>query len=111
MEIRYIPLIVATVGPINTIFCNLVAISKGGKGRNGASVANTSIVFPVFPLGLFLFFTSYIANSSESDLYLSNICLYILTFGLIWSKITIKLIVRENFIHFIYFISFFAIFQ
>lgn len=53
---------------------------------------DTSIVFPVFPLALFFFLAFSIARKSEF-IYLSNICLYTLTFGIVWAKITIKLIV------------------
>ena len=52
----------------------------------------TSIVFPVFPLILFLFLAFSIASKS-STLYLENMCLYITAFGMVWAKITVKLIV------------------
>ena len=41
---------------------------------------------------LFLFLAFSIANKSDI-VYLENICLYTITFGIVWAKITIKLIV------------------
>jgi hypothetical protein len=58
---------------------------------------DTSIVFPVIPLGVFLFMASVIANKSTNGIYLSNVCLYILSFGLVWAKMTIQLIVSDFF--------------
>ena len=39
IELRYVPLIVAVVTPVISIVNNLMAISKGGAGKNGASIA------------------------------------------------------------------------
>ncbi|CAF0722032.1 unnamed protein product [Brachionus calyciflorus] len=93
-ELRYMPVVVATFGSVSSIFSNINTISKGGKGKNGSSVADSSIVFPVFPLMLFIFLGFSIANKSET-IYLDNICLYLLAFGIVWSKITIKLIIAH----------------
>jgi len=92
---RYIPVIMAMGGTLSSVLRNLNTISKGGKGKNGSSIANTSIVFPIFPMLLFLFLSFSIANTSRDDLYGSNICTYLLTFGLVWVKICIKLIVAH----------------
>lgn len=93
-EVRYIPAAMGIGGSLISIFTNLNIISKGGKGKNGSSVADTSIVFPVFPLLLLLCMSFSIANKS-TNVYLDNVCLYMLTFGLVWAKITIKLIIAH----------------
>jgi hypothetical protein len=38
-ELRYIPAVTGTIGSFASIFRNLTDISKGGKGKNGSSVA------------------------------------------------------------------------
>ena len=55
-------------------------------------IKDTSIVFPVFPLFLFLFLSFSIAQKS-TFIFLENQALYVVTFGLVWAKVTIKLIV------------------
>lgn len=95
IEFRYLPIISAMSATVFSVLKNLSTISKGGKGKNGSSVANSSIVFPVFPMLLFLFLSFSIANTSKGDLYGSNICTYLLTFGIVWVKICIKLIVAH----------------
>lgn len=95
IDLRYLPIIGAMSGAIFSILTNISIISNGGKGKNGSSVANTSIVFPVFPLLLFIFLSFSIANTSKELLYETNICTYLFAFGLVWVKICIKLIVAH----------------
>lgn len=94
-ELRYLPILGAMSATSFSVISHLSTISRGGKGKNGSSVANTSIVFPVFPLLLFLFLSFSIANTSKESLYETNKCTYLLAFGLVWAKITIKLIVAH----------------
>lgn len=94
IELRFGPAIFAIVASFISIFKNIAVISKGGKGKRGSTVADTSIVFPVFPLFLFLFLAFSIAQKS-SIIFLQNQCLYVLTFGFVWAKVTIKLIIAH----------------
>ena len=57
---------------------------------------DTSIVFPVVPLSLFLFLAFTIASKSPTDIFIANTCLYMLAFGVAWSQLTIKLIVSSG---------------
>jgi phosphatidylglycerophosphate synthase len=96
LEFRYLPIIGAMFGAVVTVLTNILHMhTKGGKGKNGSSVANSSIVFPIFPMLLFLFLSFSIANTSKGNLYESNICTYLITFGLVWVKICIKLIIAH----------------
>lgn len=94
LELRILPALAGLFGSISSIVSNLNIISQGGKGKNGSSIAGTSIVFPLFPLILFLFLSFSIANKS-TIVYLSNLCLYTIAFGIVWAKITIKLIIAH----------------
>lgn len=95
LELRFLPVLGAMVATAFSVLTNISIISQGGKGKNGSSVANTSIVFPVFPMLLFLFLSFSIAKTSKDDLYGTSICTYLVTFGLVWVKICIKLIVAH----------------
>ena len=57
---------------------------------------DSSIVFPVCPLLLFLCMSFSIANKSEK-IFLLHTCLFILTFGIVWAKFTVELIVNKIF--------------
>lgn len=95
MDLRYIPVIMSIIGPIISMCTNFYTISKGGIGRNGSSVANTSIIFPGIPLVLIYCLQLMIANRSAENIYENYTCLYILAFGFVWSKTTIRLIVAH----------------
>jgi hypothetical protein len=57
---------------------------------------NTSIIFPGIPLVLIYCLQLMIANRSDENIYENYTCLYILAFGFVWSKTTIRLIVRNG---------------
>lgn len=94
VQVRFVPSLIGLAGSFSSILGNLDIISQGGKGKNGSSVAGTSIVFPLFPLGLFIFLAFSIASKSP-DVYLANICLFTMAFGMVWAKFTIKLIIAH----------------
>ncbi|KAF6029573.1 CEPT1 [Bugula neritina] len=70
---------------------------KGGVGRNGSTVADTSVLFPVFPIFTVLALTVVIAKKSEpsGDIYTQYPCIYLFTFGFLFAKVACKLIVAH----------------
>lgn len=93
LELNAIPIIGSILGGIVALSDNLPIILTGGIGRNGSSVAGTSVLSPSIPLILFVIQTVMIWKKSPTLLYENNSCLYLLFIGLIATKITIKLIV------------------
>jgi len=76
-------------------FNNIRAVSQGGCGRNFSSVAGTSIIFPGWPIG-FLFFLAVVAsNYSTSSVLEEHTSLHLLCYGIVFSKITNRLIVAH----------------
>lgn len=101
---------------------NIHTISKGGCGKNHASVAvniayffyyllvyysffsfslyhlikNTSIIFPVWPIGFLVFLAYIAANYSVSYALERHTALYLVCYGMVFSKITNRLIVRKK---------------
>jgi len=74
-------------------------IFSGGRGKNGATVANTSVLFPAFPVA-FVQLTSlvhcgYTLIAKGSRLFASNPCLYTLTYGIFSAKVTCRLVVAH----------------
>ena len=70
-------------------------IQRGGSGKNGSTVAGTSILSPIIPF-LFIIIPSYvIAVKSKSGIYDSHPTLYMITFGILFAKITNKLVIAH----------------
>jgi len=95
MPLRWIPLMFATIVSFMSLPATINSILFGGAGRNGSTVADTSVIGPITPLLCFLVPAIYIAHNSEEFIYELNPILYIFVFGIIGSKITNKLIVAQ----------------
>jgi len=95
MALRWIPLIFATVVSFMSLPATINMILFGGAGKNGSSVADTSVIGPIQPFVCFLAPAIYIAANSKEMVYEQNPILYIFVFGIIGSKITNKLIVAQ----------------
>lgn len=73
----------------------VATIRRGGSGKNGSTVAGTSIIAPILPF-LFVIVPSYIiAVKSKSGIYDSHPMLYLMTFGILFAKITNKLVIAH----------------
>ncbi|XP_064634347.1 choline/ethanolaminephosphotransferase 1-like isoform X1 [Lineus longissimus] len=72
-----------------------IIFMKGGIGKNGATVADTSVVFPAFPIGAVILLALMIYKKSTTQIFENHPCLYILSFGLVAAKITNKLVVAH----------------
>lgn len=70
-------------------------IVKGGVGKNGSTVAGTSILSPVIPFSLVVVPAFIIFQKSESHVYENHPALYILAFGMVTAKVTNKLVVAH----------------
>ncbi|XP_071452388.1 cholinephosphotransferase 1 isoform X4 [Hetaerina americana] len=74
-------------------FCQ--TIHTGGVGKNGSTVAGTSVLSPVIPFGLVIVPAYIIYKKSIDGVYENNPVLYILAFGLVTSKVTNRLVVAH----------------
>jgi len=73
----------------------IATIRKGGSGKNGSTVAGTSILSPILPF-MFIFVPAYvIAIKSKSGIYETHPILYMMMFGLLFAKITNKLVIAH----------------
>ncbi|KAM9846174.1 cholinephosphotransferase 1 [Aulostomus maculatus] len=70
-------------------------ILNGGVGKNGSTVADTSVLSPGLHIGLILTLAFIIFKKSSSQLLEHHPCLYLLTFGMVTSKISNKLVVAH----------------
>lgn len=93
LKLSTLPIFGSVFGGLIALYDSFAIILTGGVGRNGSSVAGTSVLSPSIPLMLFVVPAIMIWKKSPSELYESNSCLYLLFIGLIATKITIRLIV------------------
>ncbi|XP_074660741.1 cholinephosphotransferase 1-like isoform X2 [Tubulanus polymorphus] len=77
------------------LYGHLGTLMKGGVGKNGATVADTSVVFPLFPIASVIILSTMIAIKSTSDIFVNHPCLYAVSFGIVAAKITNKLVVAH----------------
>lgn len=93
LQLSVVPIIGSVIGGLVALYDSFAIILTGGTGKNGSSVAGTSVLSPSIPLLLFVIPAIMIWKKSPSELYENNSCLYLLFIGLIATKITIRLIV------------------
>lgn len=70
-------------------------MKRGGSGKNGSTVAGTSVISPILPFLFMVVFSIVIASKSKTQIYETHPMLYLMIFGLIFAKITNKLVVAH----------------
>uniref|UniRef100_A0A1I8PM90 diacylglycerol cholinephosphotransferase n=1 Tax=Stomoxys calcitrans TaxID=35570 RepID=A0A1I8PM90_STOCA len=80
-------------------FINFTNFSKiflhGGSGKNGSSVAGTSVLSPSIPLTLVVLPAFIIAQKSPENIFTEHSSLYIVAFGMVAAKVTNKLVIAH----------------
>lgn len=92
-KLSVLPVIGSVLGGLVALIDNFGIILTGGVGKNGSSIAGTSVLSPASPLLLLIVPAIMIWKKSPSEVYENHACLYLLFIGLIATKITIRLIV------------------
>ncbi|CAH1983884.1 unnamed protein product [Acanthoscelides obtectus] len=95
VELKMIPLVIACGVAILLAQANISVIFTGGVGKNGSTVAGTSVLSPVIPFSMVLVPAFIIYKKSTQEIYENHPALYILAFGLVATKVTNKLVVAH----------------
>ncbi|UYV80287.1 hypothetical protein LAZ67_18002301 [Cordylochernes scorpioides] len=95
LELRLLPAILALAVMVAMLYSNFHIILSGGAGKNGSTVAGTSVLSPFIPLALVVLPAFIIYQKSPTLLYEEHPCLYILTFGLCLVKVIIRLVIAH----------------
>ncbi|XP_017132002.1 cholinephosphotransferase 1 isoform X1 [Drosophila elegans] len=90
-------------GPaMTTIVCGLLSltyvfsvIKAGGVGKNGSTVAGTSVLSPSIPLTLVVLPALMIAHKSPQNIFTEHASVYIMAFGMVAAKVTNKLVIAH----------------
>uniref|UniRef100_T1PFL7 diacylglycerol cholinephosphotransferase n=1 Tax=Musca domestica TaxID=7370 RepID=T1PFL7_MUSDO len=85
-----------------TLVCGLwslryifTVILAGGVGKNGSTVAGTSVLSPSIPLTLVVLPAFIIAQKSPENIFTEHSALYIIAFGMVAAKVTNKLVIAH----------------
>jgi len=95
VELRILVALLIVSSTLWSSFNNLRAVSNGGCGLNFSSVAGTSIIFPGWHIGLLFFLATVASNYSTSRVLEEHTALHLLCYGIVFSKITNRLIVAH----------------
>jgi len=96
LEIKFIVSILVNALGFYT-FCTeyIMIILNGGAGRNGSTIAGTSVISPAIPFAFVVVPAYIIACKSEDHIFEQHPALYILAFGLVAAKVTNRLVVAH----------------
>lgn len=94
-ELRYTMLGMTIVCGSIAIFNTFTVIFTGGVGKNGSTVAGTSVLSPVIPLSLVVIPAFIICRKSVENVYENHPTLYIMAFGLVAAKVANRLVVAH----------------
>ncbi|XP_045118391.1 cholinephosphotransferase 1-like isoform X2 [Portunus trituberculatus] len=94
--LKCVPTMIGVVAAIVALYNNFkIILVERGAGRNGSTVAGTSVLSPVVPLIYILAPAVLIAWKSPENLYLQNPIVYLLTFGCVSARVTNRLVVAH----------------
>ncbi|KRY00931.1 Choline/ethanolaminephosphotransferase 1 [Trichinella pseudospiralis] len=93
IELKILITALAAVIAVIALYSPLTVVFTGGVGKNGSTVADTSVLFPAVPLAAVVLPPMIIFCKSTSNAFLTHIVLYYIMFGIVSAKITCKLVV------------------
>ncbi|KAB7493643.1 Choline/ethanolaminephosphotransferase 1 [Armadillidium nasatum] len=96
LPFKCLPTIIGSAAGLLALFNNFkVILIERGAGRNGSTVAGTSVLSPIVPLFLMVAPAILIAWKSPYGVYTHNPALYLLTFGFVAARVTNRLVVAH----------------
>ncbi|XP_078423788.1 cholinephosphotransferase 1-like isoform X1 [Cetorhinus maximus] len=95
LRVKMLPVFGIIAGAIYSCVNYFRVIFSGGTGKNGSTIAGTSVLSPSLHIGLVIIMAIMIYKKSTTRLFEDHPCLYVLMFGCVASKITNKLVVAH----------------
>lgn len=96
VEFKMLPVAFSIFGYTLQLKSNFATIFlEGGIGKNKSTVAGTSTIFPLFPMGAVIGMAIMVALKSPSNVYENHPCLYLTAFGIVIAKVTNRLVVAH----------------
>ncbi|KAL3070559.1 hypothetical protein niasHT_032349 [Heterodera trifolii] len=94
-QLKIIFMSVCLLGSVWHFFSYLKVILNDGVGKNGSTVAGTSVIYPLFPLLAVCVPFLMIYYKTNSGVYDQNITVFCLCFGAVAAKATNRLIIAH----------------
>nr|XP_033809202.1 cholinephosphotransferase 1 [Geotrypetes seraphini] len=95
LPLKTLPILGIIGGALLSCSSYFRVILSGGVGKNGSTIAGTSVLSPGLHIGLVMTLAAMIYKKSTTGLFEKHPCLYTLTFGFVSAKITNKLVVAH----------------
>ncbi|XP_072537328.1 choline/ethanolaminephosphotransferase 1a [Salminus brasiliensis] len=95
IQIKIIPAIFTLLGAVFSCTNYFRVIFTGGMGKNGSTIAGTSVLSPAFHIAVVISLALLTYKMSSERLFQTHPCLYVLTFGFVSAKITNRLVVAH----------------
>ncbi|XP_064011533.1 cholinephosphotransferase 1 isoform X2 [Pogoniulus pusillus] len=95
LELKFLAVFGILCGTALSFFNYFRVIFGGGVGKNGSTIAGTSVLSPALHIGLLITLAVVIYKKSTTQLFEKHSCLYVLTFGFVNAKISQKLVVAH----------------
>ncbi|ERE89541.1 cholinephosphotransferase 1-like protein [Cricetulus griseus] len=105
IKLKIFPVLGVVGGAIFSCSNYFHVILHGGVGKNGSTIAGTSVLSPGLHIGLIIILAIMIYKKSATNVFERHPCLYTLMFGCVFAKIAQKLVVISSFDMMTYFSS------
>ncbi|PAV73898.1 hypothetical protein WR25_16079 [Diploscapter pachys] len=94
-QLRHLVILTSTIGAVFQICGYLNTILSQGAGKNGSTIAGTSVIFPLFPLLTVVVPFCMAYKNSQTDVFDQHITMFCLCFGAVGAKATNRLVIAH----------------
>ncbi|KAL0610994.1 Cholinephosphotransferase 1 [Plecturocebus cupreus] len=95
IKLKILPVLGVLGGVIFSCSNYFHVILHGGVGKNGSTIAGTSVLSPGLHIGLIIILAIMIYKKSATDVFEKHPCLYTLMFGCVFAKVSQKLVIAH----------------
>ncbi|XP_053092498.1 choline/ethanolaminephosphotransferase 1a [Pangasianodon hypophthalmus] len=95
IQVKMIPAFLTALGAVFSCTNYFRVIFSGGMGKNGSTIAGTSVLSPAFHIAVVLVLAVLVYKMSAEQLFEKNPCLFVLAFGFGSAKLTNRLVVAH----------------
>ncbi|KAM9476047.1 choline/ethanolaminephosphotransferase 1a [Clarias gariepinus] len=95
VQMKMIPAVLTLLGAVFSCTNYFRVIFTGGMGKNGSTIAGTSVLSPAFHITAVLVLATLVYKLSAEQLFEKNPCLFVLAFGFGSAKLTNRLVVAH----------------
>ncbi|XP_048949998.1 cholinephosphotransferase 1 isoform X3 [Canis lupus baileyi] len=95
IKLKIFPVLGVVGGAIFSCSNYFHVILHGGVGKNGSTIAGTSVLSPGLHIGIIIILAIMIYKKSATNVFEKHPCLYTLMFGCVFAKVSQKLVIAH----------------